>query len=232
MRKSTRLHKKPAWIDNYVTNTSAANAVQVIDHDVTPTFYYFMASLNLVPDHVSFQQAIQHPHWIEAMNQELTAVEGNKTWTVTTLPAGKKAIGCKCLYKTKYSPNGSIERYKSRLVVLGCKQVYSIDYSETFAPIAKLTTVCALLAIAAIREWHTLQMDVSNAFLNGELDEQVFMKFPPRYTGLGSRIKATPNVTATTTLICMLLKSLYSLKQAPRQWFSKLSSMLLGLHYT
>lgn len=80
---------------------------------------------------------------------------------------------------------------------------------------AKLTTVRALLAVAAIQEWQTLQMDVSNAFLNGDLDEQVYMKFPPGYTGLGSRITTDSVGTAITSLVCLLLKSLYGLKQAP-----------------
>lgn len=147
------------------------------------------------------------------------------------MPSGKKLIGCKWLYKTKYAADGSIERYKSRLVILGCRQIYGIDYSETFAPVAKLTTVRALLVVAVIQEWHTAQMDMSNAFLNGDLEEQVYMKFPPGYTGFGSKITAFSSVATTTEFVYKLLKSLYGLKQAPRQWFSKLSSILFELSY-
>lgn len=76
---------------------------------------------------------MQHAHWVQAMNDELDALESNHTWDVTTLPHGRKAIGCKWLFKTKFNPDGSIERHKSRLVVLGCKQKYGEDYAETFA---------------------------------------------------------------------------------------------------
>ena len=232
LRKSTREHKPPTWLNNYAVNSSVANLQTVTDHQVPRTFHCFLATLTTTPDPTTFNQALQHNHWIEAMNEELQALEYNNTWAITTLPPGKKSIGCKWLFKTKYNPDGSIERYKSRLVILGCKQVYGVDYSETFAPVAKLTTLRALLAVTAIQEWHTVQMDVSNAFLNGDLEEQVYMKFPPGYTGLGSRITATSSVHAMTDFVCKLLKSLYGLKQAPRQWFNKLSSLLLQLQYT
>ena len=92
------------------------------------------------------------------------------------------------MYKTKYNPDGSIERYKSILVILENKQVHGIDFTETFAPVAKLSTVQALLAVAAMQNWIVCQMDVSNAFLNGDLNEVVYMKMPSGYVGMGSRI--------------------------------------------
>ncbi|XP_074339824.1 putative mitochondrial protein AtMg00820 [Apium graveolens] len=116
------------------------------------------------------------------MNVELNALEANGTWDIVTLPSNKQAIGSKWVYKTKYNLDGSIERYKSRLVILGYKQVHGIDFTETFAPVAKLTTIRALLAVAAMQDWIVCQMDVSNAFLNDDLDEIVYMKMPPGYT--------------------------------------------------
>ena len=86
------------------------------------------------------------------MNLELKALEANHTWSLTSLPLGKKAIGCKWLNKTKLNSDGTVERSKARLVVLGCKQEYGVDYQETFSPVAKMTTVCTLLAVIAIRQ--------------------------------------------------------------------------------
>ncbi|KAL8089292.1 hypothetical protein AgCh_038913 [Apium graveolens] len=100
--------------------------------------------------------------------------------------------------------DGSVERYKARLVILGCNQKYGIDYSETFAPVAKLTTVRALFAVTAIQNWHTLQMDVSNAFLNRDLDEHVYMKVPPGYTGFGSRISASSSTQSVKYILDLL----------------------------
>lgn len=170
--KSTRTHKQPEWLNDYVTpQNPSVNAVEIIEHEVTPVFHCFLSTLEKAEDPLTFNQAVQHPHWITAMNEELQALEENKTWTITTLPPGKKSIACKWLYKTKYKPDGSVERYKSRLVILGCRQTYGIDYMETFAPVAKLTTLRALLAVTAIQGWITVQMDVRNAFLNGDLEE-------------------------------------------------------------
>ena len=167
------------------------------------------------------------------MNCELDALERNDTWDIVPLPPNKKAIGCKWLYKTKYLPDGSIDKYKSRLVILGCRQVQGIDYGETFAPVAKMTTVRALLAVAAINNWHAIQMDVTNAFLHGDLQETVYMKLPKGYSGIGSRISSNVdrNLSPNATLVCRLKKSLYGLKQAPRNWFSKLSVHLKNSGY-
>lgn len=166
------------------------------------------------------------------MNIELEALERNGTWVITELPAGKQAIGCKWLYKTKYKPDGTIDRFKSRLVILGCRQIQGIDYGETFAPVAKMATVRTLLAVVAIQNWVTHQMDVTNTFLHDDLNEEVYMELPQGYTGWGSRITTESLLTsvtrkaAVTRLVCKLVKSLYGLKQAPRCWFSKLSATL------
>lgn len=119
-------------------------------------------------------------------------------------------------------------------MALGCRQVYGEDYTATFAPVAKMSTVRALLVVAAIMDWHAEHMDVSNAFLHGDIEETVYMKFHQGYTGTGRRIfknKSGSN-TSHTSFVLKLLKSLYGLKQSPRQWFCKLSQTLINLGFS
>lgn len=190
-----------------------------------------MNTVSKVPDPKHFREAAQHSNWLQAMNEELDALESNGTWEITDLPTGKTAIGCKWVYTTKYDPQRNCSRYKARLVILGNRQRYGIDYDQTFAPVAKLTTVRSLLAVAAIKGWFTHQMDVKNAFLHGELEDVVYMQFPPGYEGAGFRFNTAlqgeyTDLSKLQNKVCRLLKTLYGLKQSPRLWFGKLSTAL------
>ncbi|KAJ8775341.1 hypothetical protein K2173_020345 [Erythroxylum novogranatense] len=109
------------------------------------------------------------------MQQEIQALQANGTWEVVSLPSGKRPIGCKWVYKVKYQSNGTIERYKARLVAKGYNQREGIDFQDTFSPVAKHVIVRTVIAIAAIYNWPMYQMDVHNAFLQGDLHEEVYM---------------------------------------------------------
>ncbi|RVW45682.1 Retrovirus-related Pol polyprotein from transposon RE2 [Vitis vinifera] len=138
-------------------------------------------------DPKSFKEAMKDVGWQKSMHEEIWALEENGTWTLEPLPKGKRALGSQWVYRTKY-----------------------------FSNVAKMTTVRAFLAIAASKNWELHQMDVHNAFLHGDLEEEVYMKLPPGFE------RSDPN------LVCRLRKSLYGLKQAPRCWFAKLVTTLKG----
>jgi len=161
-----------------------------------------------------FSQAIKDDRWKDAMRKEISALEENQTWTYAILPAGKRVLGCKWVYKIKYNADGTVERFKARLVILGNTQVEGEDFTETFAPVAKMDTVRCLLSVAVSKGWELHQMDVQNAFLHGDLDEEIYMKPPPGF------------VAPRSHLVCKLKKSLYGLRQALRQWFFKLATAL------
>ncbi|XP_031250771.1 uncharacterized protein LOC116108670 [Pistacia vera] len=116
------------------------------------------------------------------MEAELAALELNKTWILIDLPPGKSPIDCKFVYKTKYHFNGTIEWKKARLVAHGFTQQEGVDYHETFSPVAKIVIIRTLLALAVIKGWHLQQFDGNNAFLHGDLHEDIYMKKPPGYT--------------------------------------------------
>ena len=137
------------------------------------------------------------------MKEKFDALSKNHTWDLVTLSPGKSVVGCKWIYKIKTRSDGSIECYKARLVAKGFTQEYGIDYEDTFAPVARISYVRALLAVATASKWDLFQMDVKNAFLNGNLSEEVYMQPPP-----GLSVKSNK--------VCHLRRALYGLKQAPQ----------------
>ncbi|GJX75405.1 retrovirus-related pol polyprotein from transposon TNT 1-94 [Tanacetum coccineum] len=141
------------------------------------------------------------------------------TWELTELPTGHKLITSKWVYKIKYKANGTLDKYKARLVVRGYNQKEGQDYKHTFSPVAKLATVRVIIALATAKDWPLHQLDVNNAFLHGYLDEEIYMLQPEGYN------KAKPGQ------VCKLLRSLYGLKQASRQWNQELSKFLCSLGF-
>lgn len=170
-----------------------------------------MAKVLQVNDPRSYEEARGKKEWEQAMEEEYDALVKNKTWELVQLPKGKNVIGFKWVYKTKFKSDGAIEKFKARLVAKGFNQKEGVDYEETFAPVIKMNTVRIILSLAASLGWHIHQMDVKNAFLNGDLYEEIYMNQPPGFVD-----QQHPN------LVCRLKKSLYGLKQAPRAWNEKI----------
>jgi hypothetical protein len=161
------------------------------------------------------------PRWREAMRHEFEALVSNGTWTLCPRFGSHNIIKNKWVYKIKQRPDGSIERFKAQLVAKGFQPQCGIDYTETFSPVTKPSTIRIVLALAVHFGWATRQLDVSNAFLHGFFAEEVFMEQPQRFPD-----------KAHTNFVCKLHKAIYGLKQAPRVWFHRLSTFLLEIGFT
>ena len=172
----------------------------------------FIASLDSISLSNTFQEALSHPSWHSVMIEEMDALNGNSTWNLVHLPTGKKAIGCRWVFAIKVNPDGSVARLKARLVAKWYAQTYGVDYSDTFSPVAKMTSVRLFISLAATHNWDLHQLDIKNVFLHGNLQDEVYMEQPLGFVGQGEIRK-----------VCRLRKSLYGLKQSPRAWFSKFS---------
>jgi hypothetical protein len=158
--------------------------------------------------------------WKAACDDEMSSLVKLKTWTmVDASECKRRPISCRWLFRIKSNPDGTVARYKARLVVRGFEQKAGVDYDDTFAPVVALDCLRLFLSIAASNNYEICQFDVKTAFLNGELNHPIYMSQPPGY-GDG------------TTRICFLQKSLYGLKQAPAEWNRKMDSFLesFGLH--
>ncbi|MCH79800.1 retrovirus-related Pol polyprotein from transposon TNT 1-94, partial [Trifolium medium] len=229
--KPTRTRHAPNYLSDYVCNHSSSLGEQsstcilypISEYhtfsNLSPTHHAYTVSLTHTLEPTSYTEACKHECWRRAMNDELEALAKTGTWMIVDLPPLVKPIGSKWVYKVKYKVDGSIERHKARLVAKGYNQIEGLDFFDTFSPVAKLTTVRTLLAIAAVKQWNLHQLDVNNAFLHGDLAEDVYMHIPDG---------VTPSKSGQ---VCKLLKSLYGLKQASRMWYEKLTSLLISEGY-
>lgn len=165
----------------------------------------------------TFKEAMQLPDradWKKACDEEMAALKKNNTFQVVPRPPNRNIVGCRWILKHKYNSQNEVVKYKARVVAKGFSQRPGIDYDETFAPVVKFASIRLVLALAAKNKWKVIQMDVTTAFLNGELQEEVFMEQAPGYEVPGDKVYK-------------LLKALYGLKQAPRQWNAALVKALL-----
>lgn len=156
--------------------------------------------------------------WMAAMKDEMDSLEKNETWELVPLPPGKNLVGCKWVYKIKTDAEGKIQRHKARLVAQGFSQKFGVDYDQVFAPVARQSTFRILLSVAAGRNMRVFHFDAKTAFLNGELQEEIYMKQPPGFVKDGKE-----------DLVCKLRKSIYGLKQSARVWNETLHKVLIEL---
>ncbi|GJW40073.1 ribonuclease H-like domain-containing protein [Tanacetum coccineum] len=154
--------------------------------------------------------ALKDPNWCNAMYDEYNALVKNGTWILVPRPSDVNLVRSMWLFKHKFHADGTLSRYKARLVANGSNQQHGVDFDETFSPVVKPATIRTVLSLAVSRQWPIHQLDVKNAFLNGDLSETVYMHQPPGF--VDSRY---PNH------VCLLQRSLYGLKQAPRAWFQR-----------
>ncbi|CAN1754263.1 Retrovirus-related Pol polyprotein from transposon TNT 1-94, partial [Linum perenne] len=138
---------------------------------LSPKYRAFITNMDSIEIPKSIHEALQNSKWKLAVEEELHALHKNQTWDMVILPSDKRTVDCRWIFTVKYKSDGSVERFKARLVARGFTQTYGIDYEETFAPVAKLNTIRVLLSLAANCDWDLHQLDVKNAFLNGELLE-------------------------------------------------------------
>lgn len=200
-----RVRAPPTWMGDYVSGEGLSEDEEVVN----------MALVDST-DPVSFEEAVKSAIWRQAMEAEIKAIEKNRTWELTDLPTCAKRIGVKWIYKTKLNEFGEVDKFKARLVAKGYSQEHGIDYTEVFAPVARMDTVRMVLALAAQRGWTIFQLDVKSAFLHGTLNEDVYVDQPKGFEKKGCE-----------QMVYKLHKALYGLKQAPRAWFSCIESYFL-----
>lgn len=198
-RHSQRATRAPRWLQDYDTTYLTS----ILQDDI--------------PQRVDeLQKRVDWHKWKQAIDEELQALKENNTWTlVSELPKGRKAINSMWVFSIK-DEEESI-RYKARLVAKGCSQRPGLDYTETFAPVAKMSTIRVMLSIAVSNNLIIHQMDVKTAFLNGKLEEEIFMKLPKDENG---------NMN-----VCRLNKSIYGLKQAGRSWNQYFNKIILKFDF-
>lgn len=205
LRRSQRT-RRSAIADDYLVY------LHEIDYDV-----------GINEDPISFSQAIESKNskeWLDVMKDELKSMEKNGVWDLVELPQGHRRVGCKWVFKTKRDSNGNIERYKDRLIAKGFTQKGGIDNNETFSPVSKKDSFIIVMALVAHYDLELHQMDVKTAFLNGILDEEVYMDQPD-----GFLIQGKENT------VCKMKKSIYGLKQASRQWYLKFNDTITAFGF-
>ena len=201
LRRSTRESREPVYYGRESTHLTQINSEPVTVEEATTC-----------PD---------SSKWIQAMEAEMKSLKDNSVWELVDLPARKKAIGSKWVYKVKTGADGSTERYKARLVAQGFTQQYGTDYDETFCPVVRQESLRVLIALSVQYGLKLHQVDVTTAFLNGDLEEEVYMKQPKRFVTKGQE-----------RLVCRLRKSIYGLKQSSRCWNTALDSHLKEMGFT
>jgi hypothetical protein len=168
-----------------------------------------------------FEEAIQKKEWADAMTKEYQSIIKNDVWEIVPRAKGKDVVSSRWLFKIKHVADGSIEKYKARFVARGFSQKEGIDYEETFAHVARYTLIRTIIALANKMKWKLHHMDVKTSFLNGVIEEEVYIEQPQGF-----------EVEDRRSHVCRLKKSLYRLKQDPRAWYGHIDRFLTILGFT
>lgn len=202
--------------DNQETEEPRRSKRTKIATSFGPDFLTYMVE-NDPRTYVEAMSTPKAPFWKEDINSEMESILQSHTWELVDLPSGDKPLGCKWIFKKKFKADGSIDKYKARLVAKGFRQTKGHDYFDTYSPVTKITSIRILIAIAALYNMKIHQMDVKTTFLNGELEEEIYMEQPEGFVVSGQEKK-----------VCRLVKSLYGLKQTPKQWHLKFDNTMLS----
>ena len=213
-RRSQRTVQRPDYYGYSESTDAATNECA----DTATLVEHCAYSAQEIPEPATIDEALGSPHakeWKLATDSEYRSLMENDTWDLVELPEGRTAVGCKWVFKVKHNGEGKAVRFKSRLVAKGYTQKHGIDFEETFSPVVRFSSIRTLLALAIQRNLIVHQMDVVTAFLNGKLNEEIYMQQPDGY-----------QVSGKKSLVCRLKKSLYGLKQAPRCWNQELKQFM------
>lgn len=177
---------------------------------------------SLEDDPTCLQEALTSPDasfWQEAIDNEMDSLLSNKTWDLVELPPGCKIIGFKWILKKKMKLDGTVEKFKARLVAKGYKQRENVDFFDTYSPVSRIA-IRVLMVVAAIHNLEVHQMDVKTAFLNGDLDEEIYLDQPEGIVVAGQEHK-----------VCKLNKSIYGLRQSSKKWHDKFDGLVISNGY-
>nr|GEX19892.1 ribonuclease H-like domain-containing protein [Tanacetum cinerariifolium] len=180
VRRSSRQTKLPTSLNNFVIKSKVKYRVEkVVNYaNLNHENFCFASGLNKSIELACYEEAILDNNWINAMNAKIKALNKNHTWEITELPANRKAIGNKWIFKIKYKASGDIDRNEARLVVKGFNKKEGIGFDETFSHVVKMSTIRCVIALSVTNNWPLFQLDVNNAFLYGDLDEEIYMTIP------------------------------------------------------
>jgi hypothetical protein len=217
--------RKPAWPRELIQDGEKYRVPEGTTRQVKrpkPLSSYTALMCNLLDEEPTYlEEAIQKKEWADAMTEEYQSIIKNDVWEIVPRPKSKDVVSSKWLLKIKHAVDGSIEKYKARFVAHGFSQKEGIDYEETFAPVARYTSIRTIIALAAKMKWKLHQMNVKTSFLNSVIEEEVYIEKPQGF-----------EVEDRKFHVCQLKKDLYGLKQAPRAWYGHIDSFLTSLGFT
>lgn len=212
-RRSQRARRTSGWLSDFHHNS------HLVYQGVDPSLYA-LEVLNDLDEDMTLQEALDHPGWKKAIQSEYDSLIENDTWELTTLPTNRRALSARWVLRIKPDLNPVHTRLKARLVAKGYEQQAGLDYNETFAPVVKWSTLRTVIALAAALGWPIFHLDVVTAFLNGKLQETIYMTQPPGFEQSGLE-----------HLVCRLKRSIYGLKQSPRTWYEEIDKFLRDHHW-